>query len=343
MNLVRNLSLAVVTLATTTITAFAGTTVTSPTEGATVPTPFTLTMSADSCSDRPVVFVGYSFDDDPYTAVWADQAINGPVAPPQGWHKLHVKVWNDQGAVCVTDVAINASAKVPTTSGDIVPSQAIGVGSIEAQGNWISVHDEGTKGESSGWTGIANSPARSGTVRQFSAKLKNYGGHRYAVHFGDDRDSQNFVYDTYIYIADSSDGIANLEFDLNQTMPNGETVIMGFQCDGWSRTWDYTVNAGSPQSFNDQWVHANAPCNPREWGANQWHHLQISYSHNSSGWVTYKSVWLDGNRQDLNVTAFSSFALGWGSSLMTNFQVDGNSNGTSWANIFFDNLTIYRW
>ena len=342
MNLIRNFSLAAMMSIVFTVAAFAGTTVTSPVNGSNVSSTFRLTMKADYCSDRPVVHVGYSFDSNPQTSTWAATYIDGPVTGPKGWHKLHVKVWNNAGAVCITDVAVNIGAGYATTS-SVAPSSANNVSNIDSQGNWTSTHDYGTAGYSSGWTGTRGSPSISGTSRQFTATMSKFGAHRFAVHFGDDRNSQNFVYDTYVYIANSAEGIANLEFDLNQTMPNGETVIMGFQCDGWSHTWDYTVNAGSPQSPKDRWVHSYAHCDLHSWGANQWHHLQISYSHTPSGWVTYKSVWLDGNRQDINVTAFSSFALGWGSSLLANFQVDGSSYGTTYANVYMDKMTVYHW
>ena len=341
MNSFRNFSLASVVLITSLGSAFAGTTVTSPVNGSNVSSPFNLVMSADTCSDRPVTAVGYSFDDNPHSSVWADNAINGPVMPPQGWHKLHVKVWNDQGQVCVTDVAVNAADQI--TPNSPIPSGAISVSAIQAQSNWIAAHDAGTSGDSSGWTAIAGSPSLSGSARAFSSHMSHYAGHRFAVHFGDDRDSTDFLYDTYVYIEGKPDGISNLEFDLNQTLPNGETVIMGFQCDGWSKTWDYTQNAGSAKKPKDQWANSSAPCNPQDWAPNQWHHLQIRYSHDPSGWVTYKYVQLDDNRQDINVNVFSSFALGWGSALMTNFQVGSKKPGEADAKIYLDKLTITRW
>jgi hypothetical protein len=125
-------------------------------------------------------------------------------------------------------------------------------------------------------------------------------------------------------------------------MANGQTVIFGFQCDGYSGTWDYTVNAGTPQNPNDQWRHSAAGCNPRGWSTNAWHHVQVSYSRDNSGNVTYKSVWLDNVEQDLYVTAPSAFALGWGSALLTNFQVDGLGAGGS-SKVYLDDLTIYWW
>ena len=70
--------------------------------------------------------------------------------------------------------------------------------------------------------------------------------------------------------------------------------------------------------------------------------MQISYSRDDSGNVTYKSVWLDDVRQDINATAPSAFALGWGPSLLTNFQIDG-SGAVGQPTAYLDNLTIYRW
>ncbi len=60
------------------------------------------------------------------------------------------------------------------------------------------------------------------------------------------------------------------------------------------------------------------------------------------GNVTYKSIWLDNIEQDLYVTVPSSFALGWGPALLTNFQIDGLGAKGS-ARAYVDNLTVYRW
>jgi hypothetical protein len=59
--------------------------------------------------------------------------------------------------------------------------------------------------------------------------------------------------------------------------------------------------------------------------------------------VTYHSVWLDGTEQDLNFTVFSGYDLGWGPAVVTNFQIDGISSGTTWGNVYLDELTVYRW
>jgi hypothetical protein len=296
-----------------------------------------------------VIYVGYSFDEDPTTPVWADHQINGLVGPGPGWHKIHVKVWNDWGGVCVTDVSVNVGGTgtpPAPTGGDAlsrVPSDAVAVSAIQNLGNWANVHDAGTPGWSSGWTGTQGSPSLTGSAREFASTLSNYAGQRYSSQIGDDNTSHNFLYDTWVYVAGNADGFKNLEFDLNQTMQNGQTALMGFQCDGWSGTWDYTVNAGSPTRPVDKWVHSDAHCDPQEWGANQWHHIQIHMTRDDSGWVTYNSVWLDGAQQDFYVHVFSGFALGWGPALLTNFQVDGSSSGTTSPILYLDRMVIYRW
>jgi len=190
--------------------------------------------------------------------------------------------------------------------------------------------------------GIVSSPSLSGYAREFTATYSNSSGERFDVVFGADTESQNFLYDAWVDIAGPSNDIANIEMDMNQVMPNGQTAIFGFQCDGYSGTWDYTVNAGTPQNPSDIWRHSYSECNPREWSTNAWHHIQISYSRDGAGNVTYKSVWLDNIESDLYITVPSAFALGWSPALLTNFQIDGLGSSGS-ATVYLDNLTIYRW
>jgi hypothetical protein len=223
------------------------------------------------------------------------------------------------------------------------PSNAVGVAGIQALTSWLADADSAGTGSASGATGIVSNPALSGTARQFKTSFTGGGSERFYATFGVDAQSTHFLYDGYVYIASPSNDVANIEMDLNQVIGNGDTVIFGFQCDGYSKTWDYTENAGTPTSPNDVWVRSSAACNPQSWSANAWHHVQISYSHDASGNATYESVSLDGVKQTLNVTVPSAFALGWGAGAMvTNFQIDGmGASGTT--TVYLDNLTISRW
>lgn len=340
MKLVRNLSHIFLMFATVAASALAQTTVSSPTNGEQVTSPFTLNMEASTCSSLPVTEVGYSLDNSSSTSMWAAQYIDGPVGAPLGSHTLHVKVWNDKGGVCVTDISIDVAAGGATS---VIPAYAVKVSSIQTMGNWTSIHDGGTPGSSSGTMSLVSSPSLTGTARLFANQFNDFGGERYSAQFDDNTTSENFFYDVWVYIATNANGFSNLEFDLNQTMRNGETVVMGFQCDSWIQRWDYAVNGGSPTQSNDTWLHSYAPCNVHNWGANQWHHVQIYFSHADNGWVTYHSVWLDGAEQDLNFTVFSAYALGWAPAILTNFQIDGISSGTTWGNVYLDEMTVYRW
>lgn len=342
MKLIQKLTPVAVALLCAAVPAMAGTVVTSPVNGATVSSPFTLIMSADTCSSIPVSEVGYSLDSSTQTAAFAGQKMDGPVSAPEGQHIVHIKVWNDKGGICVTDVGITVGGGATAFSA-IVPSSAASVSQIQVVGSWTQIHDGGTTGSSYGAMSIVGSPSLSGAARLFNTSFSYFGGQRYSAQFADDTTSQNFFYDTWVYVVGSTSGFSNLEFDLNQTMSNGETVVMGFQCDSWIGRWDAAVNAGSPTAYNDTWYHTGAACNVHNWTPNTWHHVQVWYSHDTSGWVTYHAVWFDGAEQQLNARLFSGYELGWGPAVVTNFQIDGSSSGTTSAQVVLDHMIVYRW
>ena len=317
--------------------AFAGVIVYSPANGADVSSTFALSAFANWCGNQSVVTLGYSLDSSSSTAVVSGQNLNTNVSTGAGGHTVHVKAWGQSGGVCVTDVSVNVAANT-----SLIPSGSVSISSIENLGGWQALHDGGTGGWSSGAMNLVGSPSLSGSARQFYTTYGNYGGELYHVAFADDENAHNFVYDAWIYLDGSAANIGNLEMDLNQTMPNGQTAIFGFQCDGYTLTWDYNANWTGPTNPSNTWVHSSAPCNIRSWGRNQWHHIQISYSRTDYGVVTYHDVHVDGKDQPINGTAPSAYALGWAPVLLTNLQVDGLGSGGS-VNLYLDNLTIYRW
>jgi hypothetical protein len=321
------------------VPALANVTIYSPGANAKVVSPFWLSAAATPCSSQPVAAMGYSIDDSPNTTVIYNSSLSTTISFATGAHVLHIKSWGNQGASCVT--SINVTVVPPPTSA--IPSYAIKAAGLQTLGNWIAASDVATgTGLAKGLMDIVRSPSLSGYAREFTTTYTNSSGERFDVPFGIDTHAQNFFYDVWINLANPSGGIANVEMDMNQVMANGVTVIYGIQCDGYSGTWDYTANAGSTWNPSDVWRHSTAECNPREWSTNAWHHIQLSYSRDSSGKVTYKSIWLDNIEQDLYVTVPSAFALGWEPTLLTNFQLDGvGSSGSSTA--YVDNMTIYRW
>lgn len=331
----------------------AGIAVSSPLNGSTVASTFGVAASGTSCSSQPIAAMGFSLDNSSNTTIMSGTSIAGQLSATSGAHVVHVKAWGNQGASCVTNVGVNvvtsvAPATAPTTStGPSIPSNAIVVKDIQKMTTWQAAYDTATGGSNTwanGSTNIVSSPALSGYARLFATTYSNYGGERYSVHLGTDSTSQNFVYDTRIFLATPITSIANIEMDMNQVIAKGQTVIFGFQCDGWSKTWDYTKNVGTPTSPDDKWIHTTQSCNPQAWSANTWHHIQVSYSRDDSGNVTYKSVWFDGVQQDINVTVPSSFALGWApGSVLTNFQIDSMTSTQSSSTVLLDKFTLSRW
>jgi hypothetical protein len=313
--------------------------VASPYPSARLVAPFWLSATAQPCSGQAIASMGYSLDNSTNTSIVNGSAVNTSVYGNVGAHVLHVKSWGVSGASCVTNVPITIVPSPLTW----VPSYATVSKEIQSWTGWHAAYDAGSGGGSStGAMSVSSALSLSGSARRFFTTYSNYGGERYYIHFANDSAPKNFLYDTWVYIASPSGGIANLEMDMNEVIWNGNTVIYGVQCDGYSNTWDYTANAGTPQNYNDTWVHSNAWCNPRAWATNMWHHVQIAYSRDSTGNVTYEAIWFDGVEQDIYRTVFSAFALEWGNALLTNFQIDGLGSYGS-ATVYADHMNVYRW
>lgn len=311
-------------------------TVTTPANGSQLTSPFTLTASASTCGSQPTSAMGYSIDYG--TTTIEPSAFSAMVIAGNGQHILHVKCWGTSGAADDTDVNITVAATASAALSTIQVSN-----NLQSLTTWIYNNDPGTSGGSSGSSKLVSSPSLSGSARQYSLSFTNAGGEIFYTSFGSDTQSTHFVYDAQVRIANPSVA-ANIEMDLNQVLANGDTVIYGVQCDGYTGTWDYTVNSGTPANPIDTWIHSNAQCpKPSTWTANTWHHVQIAYSRDAVGNVTYESAILDGNESDFqNAIGNSAFTLGWGSVLLTNFQIDGKGSSGS-TNVYVDNMTVYRW
>jgi hypothetical protein len=337
MKIPQNLGIAIALFVSATIPSFAGVIVNTPSSGMNVGSPFSLSAYTSLCSGQQVSATGYSLDSSTDTKMFYAPAITTSVWAAPGGHTLHVKAWGVSGASCVTDVWITVGAPAS------VPASSASVSNIQTFGGWSGIHDAGTPGSSSGWSAITSSPSRSGAARKFAMNYSYYGGQRYSITFGDDEAASNFRLDTWVFLPGSDSGLKNLELDLNQVLSGGQTVIYGMQCDGWSGTWDISVNKGTTQKPWGSWAHTSAPCNVHSWAPNAWHHVQLSYSRNDTGWITYKSVTLDGVSHSINKTVLGAFNLGWGPTLLVNVQLDGATSGSGSASVIIDDMAVYRW
>jgi len=235
----------------------------------------------------------------------------------------------------------NVKVSAPTT-GPEIPADAIGATALQVNPRWEFNHDPGTPGSSLGAKSNVSTPTISGSTGEFSSSYSGWGGEIFHLSFANDAASTNFVYDAEIWIAQGSQ-IDNLEMDMNQVISDGDTVLFAFQCNGNNGTWDYGANTGAIRTSKVGWVHSSAPCNPATWSTNTWHHVQIAYTRDEVGNVTYNSVWLDGVEASIGMTVPSAQTLGWPvGTLLTNLQVDGPAT-TAASVVYVDNLTITRW
>jgi hypothetical protein len=249
--------------------------------------------------------------------------------------------------ITATSVADTTVAKslvttlVAPTPGGRIPANAISSGPLDGSTKWQWSHDPGTPGSSQGSsvypiTGLSSDNA----AREFYMTYTGRSGEIYHVSFAKDMNATHFVYDAYVYVTDPSQ-LANLEMDMNDVMPDGQTVILGTQCSVYSKSWEYTLQANG--GFH--WHPSNIPCNPQTWSAKTWHHIQIASHRDNVGTATYDWVGVDGVYSNFqNASGNSSRPLGWAlGDLLINFQIDGASLGSGSNTIYTDQLTVYRW
>jgi hypothetical protein len=312
-------------------------TVATPLPGSTVSFPPWIQAKSTGCNGLPPVAFGYSIDDGGFTAGITASEIDAPDATiSAGSHTIYFTSWTRNGE-CLgrsSTFAVTGSAG----AGDTIPANAISSGDLDGASAWQWNHDPGTPGASAGsslypLTGLTLDNA----AREFYVTYSGGAGELYHLAFGSDTTASHFVYDVYVYLVDPSQ-IQNIEMDMNQVMSNGQTVILGAQCASNSGTWEYvTVSGGA------HWNRSTILCNPQNWTANTWHHIQIASHRDAIGTATYDWVNLDGILSDFRgASGASVLSLGWpAGDLLVNFQLDGVGSGSMAVDI--DQLTIYRW
>jgi hypothetical protein len=313
-------------------------TVTAPANGAQLQSPFNLVANTPTCESQTTAAMGYSIDFGQTTIVHSS-SLSAMVLASEGTHTLHVKCWGPHGAKSHTAMEITIT---PSTTTPPPPNVTV-VSDIQSLSNWVWDHDPGTPGNASGRSDLAQVPSLSGNARQFAVNFVDSGGEIFHTSFGKDPAATHFIYDVQLWLDDPS-SLANIEMDMNQVIANGATVIYGVQCDGYSGTWDVAMNLGTPERPAVHWKHTNVACpKPSTWEPQVWHHIQIAYSRDENGVVTYETVSLDGQLEDfVGMTGSSAFHLGWGQTLLTNFQLDGHGSSGS-INAYLDKVTVSRW
>jgi hypothetical protein len=320
-------------MAVVSLAAHASVTVTSPASGTTSLSPvhYVATSTAPTCK-KGVASMGI-YVNNVLKYVVQGNKLNTSLSFEPGTYDTVVQEWDHCDGATKTSIPITIINPL-----SVVPSTAVSIPDVQSLSTWKAQHDPAT----------GNTATSTGTmtlvdgVRTFVTSYTNAGGELYWATLGSDTTSHNFFYDGWVYLPSPSTNVANVELDFDQVLSNGDTIIFGFQCDGYNNVWDYNEQSSIVTNAAAHWVHSTQPCNPRKWSTNTWHHVQIYYSRDDAGNATYHTVWLDNVPQDINATVYDEFALKWGSVILTNLQVDGvGPSGT--ATVSLENLTIYRW
>lgn len=324
-------------------------TVGSPVSGAQISSPALIRAHNTGCDGVPPSSFGYSIDSSS-GIVLGESAYDIDVtaqAIPAGSHTIHFKSWTARGECPTVNTTFTVAGKAePLPAAEAaatvpgIPSSAISSGDLDGSSKWTEEHDGGTPGESKGSTVYPASTPLYDDARKFYMTYTDQAGERWSNTFVHDTVSTHFVLDVYIFLPNPSEA-KNIEMDLNQVTSNGETIILSTQCSGEIGQWEYGDSVGS----HDHWKSTGIACNPKDWAANVWHHVQIGEHRDTNGFVTHDYVILDGAYHAFkNATLESAHFLGWGTGdLNTQFQIEGSSSKSGTVTAYIHKLTIYRW
>ena len=318
----------------------------SPVNGTYVSSPVWIRAHNVGCDGLAPTSFGYWIDN--ATAVAAGVTAYDIDVPKQalatGTHTVHFKSGTTKGAcpaVRSTFIVSGSNTPDPSTGAEPgIPSYAIPSPDLDGEKNWLQIHDGGTPGESRGSTVYPATTPSYDDAREFYMSYGDHGGERWSLQFAREAAATHFILDTYVYLTDPAQ-VQNLELDLNQVMPNGETVILGTQCSSLTGTWESAYTSG----HYDHWWSSNIRCNPRTWTANQWHHIQIAMHRDDKGVVTHDWVNLDGAHNVFtSAPRVAAQALGWGpGDLVVNYQIEGENAGIGSIKSYIHKMTVYRW
>jgi hypothetical protein len=319
-------------------------TVGSPANGSHVTSPVLVRAHNIGCDGVPPASFGYSIDS-ATGLVLGETAYDIDVTAqsiPSGTHTIHFKSWIHGGECPTVNTTFTvgggtSGGSTPTTG---IPSSAKSSGDLDGSSKWIQAHDGGTPGSSRGSSVYPSSTPVYDDARKFFMTYSDQAGERWSNTFAKDTTSDHFVLDTYVFLPNPSE-VKNVELDINQVTANDETIILSTQCSGEIGQWEYGDTVGK----HDHWKSSGIKCNPAEWKANVWHHIQIGEHREANGFVTHDYVILDGVQSNFkNATLESAHFLGWGvGDVNTQFQIEGASKGSGSVTAYIHKFTVYRW
>jgi hypothetical protein len=329
-------------------------TVSGPTAGASVTSPFNVV--ANAAPPNPIFFMRIYVDN---VAVYytASNSINTQIFAAPGKHTLLVMAEEyacaslscSQGMVSAIPLTITVTAQAQASISNIqslpgwqscsadFPAGSQRAGQLCAAGN-KNVPD-------STLTQNVSSPSMDGKSAEFSMNTPSgnpdptygYSNYLYFNPIAGGNSVNNFVYDLYFWI-DNPNAPQALEFDINQgindTTGSGapQRWTWGSECNFKGETpgkWDIWDDA------NSIWRPTNVPCDP--FPANTWNHLTWNVHRNGTQ-VVYDTLTVNGTVYQVN-TAYEN-QQGWTlEEIDVAFQMDLDSNADPY-HVWLDQVTL---
>lgn len=330
-------------------------TVSSPTSGASVTSPFTVTATASPTN--PIFFMRVYVDN---VSVYytSSNSINTQIFAAPGQHTVLVMAESyacaalpcTTGDVSAIPISITVSSQAQTTISDIqnMPGwqscSAVFPAGVQRAGQLCAAGNKNVPASS--MTGGVTSPSMDGKSAQFSmgppagaATPADYGYSNY-LYFNPitgGNGVSNFTYDLYFYI-DYPDRPQALEFDVNQgyddTTGAGlpQRWTWGSECNFKGETppqWDIWNDA------TGKWESTGYPCGPFQ--ANTWNHLTWVLQRQGQQ-VYYDTLTVNGTVYPVKTTYDNQ--QGWTlEEIDTAFQMDLDSNADPY-NVWLDEVSL---
>ena len=338
----KSLLLIVCLLAICVPAVFAGVTVTSPANGATVSGTVTYAASATSSCSKGVASMGIYTAPGVLVYVSNGSTLNTTLTLSSGTYNTTVEEWDKCGGASTTPIKITVTSNGKSFTNLQQSGGWTGYG--QRAPDFVDCSPSPCKNIVFTMTKGVKTPSMSGnSAAYYLGGSQAYGDTLWNNHLIGDLSSQGmpdsnhtlvptlhtFTYDVNFWMGSPGASQA-LEFDINQFF-NGMGFIWGHECRiAGGNEWDVWDNV------NSHWVHTGVSCYPN---ANSWNHLTIQVQRTSNNELLYQSITLNGVTQTLNqyYNHGSAPSSWWG--ITINYQMDGNSAQTAHT-AYLDQLTF---
>jgi hypothetical protein len=307
--------------------SFAGISVTSPSNGATVSSPAHMAASASGATAMQI----YVDNQLQYQA--NSSSLSTSLAMSAGQHSVVFQSWYSNGTYQKAPITVTVSGGSTPTPTPSTPSGNM-IDAIDQLTGWANCDTCAGPGGTGptvphSMTQFRSTPSMDGKSAEFwLGGSRPYSQALWWKQLGG-RNASHFTYDLYFYYKDASAPQA-LEFDMNQSI-GGKKYIFGTECNIRNGAqWDVWDTA------NSRWVPTGIACPAPP--TNTWNHLVEEFERTADGHVHFIAITLNGKKSYINRYYWP---IGSGvSELNVAVQLDGNNAETNYS-VWLDKVRVF--